>query len=169
MSQPHLERTHSLPESSSPTASKTLNVIISTLAQRQPLPKTTKPPLPERKREEFYAILLGGTLLAISAGYMNAVAILDTGFTVSHVTGTTATTGIHLLPLFSSASSHVFRYCAGIGQLRGVSHQAAHLVVFYFRELLVGSHDQLHFVPPRQSLWSHLPPRVLYSRARGGC
>jgi uncharacterized membrane protein YoaK (UPF0700 family) len=62
------------------------------LSDRKRSPKTdvqVAPPKPlhERKPEEFAAIIIGGCLLSFNAGFINAVTLAISGFTVSHVTG----------------------------------------------------------------------------------
>jgi len=58
-----------------------------------PVPKN-QPALSERKQSEFIAIIVGGTLLTINAGFINAVTLLYSGLTTSHVTGTFTKTAV---------------------------------------------------------------------------
>lgn len=69
-------------------------LILETLTTKQKTLVTSKPALQNRKKHEFAAIILGGFLLSLNAGYLNAVTILSNGFPVSHVTGTISKAGI---------------------------------------------------------------------------
>jgi uncharacterized membrane protein YoaK (UPF0700 family) len=49
------------------------------------------------KAVEFNAAVVGGCLLSINAGCINAITFLETGFTVSHLTGATTHTAVNLI------------------------------------------------------------------------
>lgn len=52
-------------------------------------------PLHERNRIEFLTIILGGSMLAFNAGFINGCTLLSLhSYPVSHVTGTTSHAGI---------------------------------------------------------------------------
>jgi hypothetical protein len=52
-------------------------------------------PLHERNRIEFMTIILGGSMLAFNAGFINGCTLLSIhSYPVSHVTGTTSHAGI---------------------------------------------------------------------------
>ena len=130
---------------------KKLNVILSTLAQRQPIHVKPKQPLHERSREEYFAIMLGGTLLAMNAGFMNAVAVMDDGYTASHITGTTSFAG-ECIRIPYSDTEHFHRYCTCAWEILTFGHAFDTAVLFHVRELSSRSADQLHFLPS----WSRL-------------
>eukprot|EP01061_Rhynchopus_euleeides_P019791 TRINITY_DN32474_c0_g1_i1.p1 TRINITY_DN32474_c0_g1~~TRINITY_DN32474_c0_g1_i1.p1 ORF type:complete len:458 (+),score=182.63 TRINITY_DN32474_c0_g1_i1:57-1376(+) len=44
---------------------------------------------PVHEREDFVYLIIGGSLLTLAAGYLNAVALLEAGTTATHVSGTT--------------------------------------------------------------------------------
>ena len=57
---------------------------------------TLQPPLPERKKHHFIAISIGGTLLTLNAGFINAVTALHSGLFSSHVSGDYTRAGIYI-------------------------------------------------------------------------
>lgn len=59
-------------------------------------PHVPQAPLPDRKKHHFIAISIGGTLLTINAGFINAVTALHSGMFTSHVTGTYTRAGISI-------------------------------------------------------------------------
>jgi uncharacterized membrane protein YoaK (UPF0700 family) len=59
-------------------------------------PPVAQVPLPERKKHHFIAISIGGTLLTINAGFINAVTALHSGMFTTHVTGTFTRAGISI-------------------------------------------------------------------------
>ncbi len=61
------------------------------------VPPPTKPPLHLRRPLEFYSIIVGGCLLTLNAGFMNAVTMDLSGFASSHVTGTLAKSALYLI------------------------------------------------------------------------
>lgn len=62
-----------------------------------PIPNAMKDShLPVQERKGFYLIIALGSLMAFQAGFINVIAILNTGVTISHNTGTTSKLGISI-------------------------------------------------------------------------
>jgi uncharacterized membrane protein YoaK (UPF0700 family) len=60
-------------------------------------------PLPDRKKHHFAAISVGGTLLTINAGFINAVTALHSGMFTTHVSGNFTKAGMSLEALDGNA------------------------------------------------------------------
>jgi hypothetical protein len=58
------------------------------------IPHIPKKPIHERSRNEFIAIVIGGSLLTLNAGFINSVTLQISGVPVSHITGTLTKAGI---------------------------------------------------------------------------
>ena len=91
-----MENSHLQVTSSSIAKNKKLKakLILETLTTTQKTIVKAKPALQNRKKHEFAAIILGGFLLSLNTGYLNAITILSSGYPVSHVTGTISKAGI---------------------------------------------------------------------------
>lgn len=60
-------------------------------------PDAKKPPgTGVADRKDFPWLIVGGTLMSFSAGWVNAFTIISTGFGVTHVTGTATKIGINM-------------------------------------------------------------------------
>lgn len=103
-----------------------------------------KRPLHERNPREFCAIVIGGCLLSFNAGFVNAVTLIISGFTVSHVTGSTTKAAILLYKGSYIAMSKliVLIGCFIFGSMLSAMlthHQTFHLGREYNRIFLLGS------------------------------
>jgi uncharacterized membrane protein YoaK (UPF0700 family) len=83
---------HTTPPQTQPK--RLLRLRTNTDADTQPPPPQV--PLPERKKHHFIAISIGGTLLTVNAGFINAVTALHSGMFTTHVTGTFTRAGISI-------------------------------------------------------------------------
>jgi hypothetical protein len=109
---------------------------------RQPAPKPNGP-LHERNPREFIAIVVGGSLLSFNAGFINAITLLISGFTVSHVTGSTTKAAIRLYQEEYHEMGELLLLCmcfVGGSSISAMlsNHQTFHLGREYNRIFLLG-------------------------------
>lgn len=98
---PNSEKDKTLPfrnlSSNTTTSNKKLfRLRTSTDADQTTPPMQPQPPLQDRKKHHFIAISVGGTLLTMNAGFVNAVTALHSGMYTSHVSGTFTRAGISI-------------------------------------------------------------------------
>jgi uncharacterized membrane protein YoaK (UPF0700 family) len=72
------------------------------------IPHVPQVPLPDRKKHHFAAISIGGTLLTLNAGFINAVTALHSGMFTTHVSGTFTKAGMSIEQLDGNAFVQYF-------------------------------------------------------------
>ena len=107
-------------------------------------PVSAQPPISERKKKHFAAIVIGGTLLTINAGFINAVTLMHSGVPVTHVTGTItkaaidAEEGLYLLFRQMIIVVSCFIFGSFLTSIL-VSYQTFHLGRTYNRVFFIGA------------------------------